>query len=370
MWEWRTRSFRLSATTASSPSSTTLVTSWGEALRRYSNNQGPPHRPLRPPTALGHVPPPPSPPHLVDLLLPPRSMEQPDNRLSITDCTEAIYKCKASSVAYLRNHYLPVKPTGRRPSPSTARPAATHEEWFSRKPGAQLVRGDRTRNRILDLLRASGQLREPPNLPNLAQELVSAQLQAKRSGRTAYISPGLLAAPDLSAEYVLNGFAAPGVRWANFSPFLLAVEYLGAEQCWRLAVIDLKSTESLEQAEQVRSSVFPFFLSPSQRSSLLHPPSKPSSFSSSDPPRSSRSSPTVSSSTGSSNPSNSPPTRTATPSCCASQSPAQPDSSSTPAASRARVTPETACSTGRSLRATSRQGCGSLRCRTTRIRRS
>ncbi|GAA6004141.1 hypothetical protein JCM10207_002448 [Rhodosporidiobolus poonsookiae] len=169
-------------------------------------------------------------------------MIQLDLRLSVSDAAEALYPRGRDEPPSLAAHYLPIKPTGFHPPTTPAQPSPSHDMFFRPDRESRLQRGDETRKRVLEVLRHGGVLLEPGNLEDhLSTALVEAQLRCRREKRAIYISPGLIAPPDLSREYRKAGYTP--VQWANFKPALLKVEQVpGKKDYMRVTVIGIKST--------------------------------------------------------------------------------------------------------------------------------
>ncbi|GAA5903347.1 hypothetical protein JCM6882_008143 [Rhodosporidiobolus microsporus] len=123
-----------------------------------------------------------------------------DYRLSISDAGSVLFPRTPSSRTppSLLSRYTPIKPTGQRGTATRAVQTHCHEECS----------------------------------------------ELSRTGKPVFISPGLIASPNLRRDYSARGWAAPGVQWANFRPALLRIDHLGPakKNQFRLQVVGIKST--------------------------------------------------------------------------------------------------------------------------------
>ncbi|BGP50111.1 hypothetical protein JCM10450v2_006022 [Rhodotorula kratochvilovae] len=177
---------------------------------------------------------------------------QSAHRISISDAAKALFPRTSLSRPLLAAH-RPLLPVGPRPPAVAATPSLSHHQFFSFELANRLARGIEVRRRILDVLDKEGVLHELENLADLATVLVAAQKQAKKEDTAVYISTGLVAAPNFEKEYKRNGWAKPGVKFANFRPALLKVTY-APKLCrvgrgktrisrqWDVQVVNIKST--------------------------------------------------------------------------------------------------------------------------------
>ncbi|GAA5999185.1 uncharacterized protein JCM10292_001651 [Rhodotorula paludigena] len=115
------------------------------------------------------------------------------------------------------------------------------------------------------------------NLDDLGTAVNKAMQCARCFGEPMYISPGLLAPPDLAQDYAAKGFETV-VPFANFRPALLKVNYIPAVKAgkkgrWTLQVIDIRSMHpgaELREAHRL-AEINEAAVKEGQRTYTLHP---------------------------------------------------------------------------------------------------
>ncbi|GAA6033899.1 hypothetical protein JCM8097_000393 [Rhodosporidiobolus ruineniae] len=197
---------------------------------------------------------------------------QHTHRLGVSETARALFPRGVDSPSSLLDVYRLERPVSFQRDDPTAVPAVSHEAWFSYDDRKQ--RGAQARRRIVDLLDFTGPVHKPDNLFDLGAVLEDAQIESRTTGEPVYISPGLIAAPNLEEDYFRGGWASPGIKWANFRPALLRVEWVDGNR-WTLTVIQTASTlPSLVPAHVRFSPSLPSSANPHLNSlSLPQPPS-------------------------------------------------------------------------------------------------
>jgi hypothetical protein len=167
---------------------------------------------------------------------------QHTHRIFVSAVASALFGPRPSdNLHYL---YRPVNPTGRRLPSYQAEPCLDHSVFLIRNRDFQLRRGIQTRKRIMDVVRQADVLNEAhQNLEGVDDVLRDALRKARDSDCPQFVSLGLVAPPNVTKAYIKEGYAPPGIKWANFKPALLKISWTSSRNA-ELQVIEIKSTEN------------------------------------------------------------------------------------------------------------------------------